>query len=96
MKKLIKRGYLSDDGIEIECDICHCLYIVENGNDLDVEMLYDPQFQDKIPQYSVRCPMCNREEILGTERYSHHPVFSRIDWYKRYSYNGKEGRKSII
>lgn len=92
MKKIVKRGYLSDDGIEIECSFCHCLYIVENRNDLDVEILYDPKFQDKIPQYSVRCPMCNVKEILGAERYSYHPVFSRIDWYTRYSYNGKKER----
>lgn len=91
MKKIIRRGYLSDDGIEIECSFCRCLYIVENRDDLDVEMLYDLKFQDKIPQYSVRCPMCNIEKILGTERYSQHPVFTRIDWIKRYSYNGKEG-----
>jgi hypothetical protein len=94
MKKIIKHGYLADDGIEIECSFCHCLYVVENKNDLDVEMLYDPQFQDKTPEYSVTCPMCGRVMIFGTERYSRHPIFTRNDWCKRYSYCvEKEGEK---
>lgn len=95
--RIIKHGYFSKDGIYIECRYCGCNFLVENKYDLKTRILKGFGRNSKVVDYSVVCPECNSEIIIGNESndYSRSALFSRKDWKERYEVKLEEVKNEV-
>ena len=92
--KVIRHGYLSDNGIHIKCEYCGCEYMIENRNDWQTRIIERWDFSHKYIEYSVVCPDCSNEKYFGIDTNIYnaneddymigHPIFNRPDWAERY------------
>lgn len=101
----ILSGNLKDKDINITCKCCNANFNLESKDDFDIHWIYKPvnrygvcNYNIKIPEYSVKCPVCGFVTYIGTDpmdcgedfnvgmlrgAYAD-AIFNRKDWKERY------------
>lgn len=93
--KVIHEGWMSDNGIVVQCRSCQAEYVIEDRNDFKVKLLKTHDLKhDKIPEYYSICPFCGYSEYFGIDPNVYpkivnpRPIFSRRDWKERFAWEG--------
>lgn len=98
-------GNLKDKNINISCKYCNANFNLESKDDFYINWVYKPinrygtcDYNIKIPEYSIKCPVCGYETYVGIDpidcgedfnrgmiRGAYADViFNRKDWKERY------------
>lgn len=102
----ILSGNLKDKDINLNCTCCNANFILESKDDFCINSwVYKPINRDgicdyniKIPQYSIKCPVCGYETYIGLDPMDCGDdfnksrirgiyadiIFNRKDWKERY------------
>ena len=101
----ILSGNLKDKDINFDCICCRANFNLESKDDFHIHWIYKPMSRNgiydhniKIPEYSIRCPVCGYKTYIGTDpadcgedfnkgmlrgAYAN-VIFNRNDWKERY------------
>ena len=93
-------GNLKGENIQFNCICCNCTYEIESREDFKIHWVYKPvgdryDYNIKIPEYSVICPVCSCDIFIGLDEEDYEGVrilrncynkiiTSRPDWKSRY------------
>ena len=101
----ILSGNLKDKDINFNCKCCNANFILESKDDFCIRWKYKPIHRDgiydsniKIPEYSIKCPVCGHEIYIGLDPMDCEEdfnkvfirnlyadiIFNRKDWKERY------------
>lgn len=102
----ILSGNLKDKDINFNCERCNANFILESRDDFYIHnWVYKPIDRDgihdyniKIPEYSIKCPVCGHETYIGLDprdcgddfnnvlirNVCAEIIFNRKDWEERY------------
>ena len=91
--KILKEGMLSDKGIELECPICHCNFILEDRNDIEHSITCEYSYEGikEYIYYIAKCPKCAYPWYFGIDpnimtelSSSFYFIFDRADWKEKF------------
>ena len=101
----ILSGNLKDKDINISCKCCNANFNLESKDDFNINWIYKPVNRDgvrdyniKIPEYSIKCPVCGYKTYIGLDYRDCGEdfnkvfiqsvytdiIFNRNDWEERY------------
>lgn len=101
----ILSGNLKDKDINFTCKCCNANFNLESKDDFNIHWIYKPikrhgicDYNTKIPEYSVKCPVCDFVTYIGTDPVDcgedfntatfrgvyANAIFNRKDWKERY------------
>ena len=113
----ILSGNLNNKDINFNCKCCNASFNLESKDDFHIgNWVYKPISRDgiydyniKIPEYSVKCPICGYETYIGTDPIDCGEdfnigmlrgvyadiIFNRKDWVERYKTAVKHKKKDF-
>lgn len=82
--RIIRNGYLADEGIIVTCPCCKCEFILEDRNDFESKHLVGLGYSGiKLPSYNFECPQCRHPFSFGIDPDVYEKTFGKF-WYNPY------------